>query len=39
VAGYPLMAYGQGAEIAEIGYRHAMEQIGQWDHAKLLNRR
>ena len=37
VAGFALMAYGQGAEIAELGYRHAMEQIEQWDRKQLLN--
>ncbi|OYU27464.1 MAG: hypothetical protein CFE41_10510 [Burkholderiales bacterium PBB2] len=37
VAKYPLMAYSQGAEIAELGYRHAMEHIEQWDRTQLLN--
>ena len=30
VGGFPLMAYRRAAEIAEVGYRHAMEQIAQW---------
>ncbi|MCV2423160.1 cyclic nucleotide-binding and patatin-like phospholipase domain-containing protein [Paucibacter sp. DJ2R-2] len=37
VAGFALMAYAQGAEIAELGYRHAMEHIEQWDRKQLLN--
>lgn len=35
VGEYGLMAYGRGADIAEIGYRYAMEKIGQWDLHKL----
>ncbi|MCV2353901.1 patatin-like phospholipase family protein [Paucibacter sp. B2R-40] len=34
VGEFALMAYGRGADIAEIGYRHAMEKIGQWDFHK-----
>ena len=30
VAAFPLMAYRRAAEIAEVGYRHTMEQIAQW---------
>ncbi len=30
VAGFPLMSYRRAAEIAEVGYRYAMEEIGQW---------
>lgn len=30
VAAFPLMAYRRAAEIAEAGYRHAMEQIVRW---------
>ncbi len=31
VAAFALMAYRQGAEIAEVGYRYAMKEIEQWD--------
>ena len=31
VASFPLMAYRQAAEIAEVGYRHAMQEIERWD--------
>jgi NTE family protein/lysophospholipid hydrolase len=31
VAHFPLMAYGSAAEIAEVGYRYAREQIDQWN--------
>ena len=30
VAGFSLMAYKRADEIIEVGYRHAMEAIGQW---------
>ncbi len=30
VASFPLMAYRRAAEIAEVGYRYAMEEIAQW---------
>ncbi|KAB2926758.1 MAG: cyclic nucleotide-binding domain-containing protein [Dechloromonas sp.] len=30
VAAFPLMAYRRAADIAEVGYRHAMAQIAQW---------
>nr|WP_295080494.1 patatin-like phospholipase family protein [uncultured Roseateles sp.] len=32
VADFSLMAYAKGADIAEVGYRYAMEKISQWDH-------
>ena len=35
VAGFPLMAYRRAAEIAEVGYRYAMEEIGQWTKSAL----
>lgn len=35
VAGFPLMAYRRAGEIAAIGYRHALEQIAQWDRRTL----
>lgn len=35
VTDFALMAYGRAADIAEIGYRHAMEKIGQWDRLKI----
>lgn len=35
VGEFALMAYGRGAAIAEIGYRHAMEKIPTWDLQKL----
>ena len=35
VGEFALMAYGRGADIAEVGYRYAMEKIGQWDLHKL----
>jgi NTE family protein/lysophospholipid hydrolase len=31
VGEFGLMAYRRGADIAEVGYRHAMEKMGQWD--------
>ncbi|MCV2352101.1 cyclic nucleotide-binding and patatin-like phospholipase domain-containing protein [Paucibacter sp. Y2R2-4] len=34
VAEFTLMAYGRGADIAEVGYRYAMEKIGEWDILK-----
>ena len=34
VAEFALMAYGRGADIAEVGYRYAMEKIGEWDILK-----
>ena len=34
VGEFPLMAYARGAEIAEVGYRYAMEKISQWDQQK-----
>ncbi|MFY7865912.1 cyclic nucleotide-binding and patatin-like phospholipase domain-containing protein [Roseateles sp.] len=30
VANFGLMAYGRGADIAEVGYQYALEKIGQW---------
>ena len=30
VSGYPLTAYGRATEIADIGYRHALEEIPRW---------
>jgi NTE family protein/lysophospholipid hydrolase len=30
VASFPLMAYGRAAQIAEVGYRYAMQQIATW---------
>ncbi|MDT8998676.1 patatin-like phospholipase family protein [Paucibacter sp. APW11] len=36
VAEFALMAYQRGADIAEIGYRYAMEKIAQWDRQKML---
>ena len=36
VGAFALMAYRQAAEIAEVGYRHAMKEIEQWDRAKAL---
>jgi hypothetical protein len=36
VASFALMAYGQAAEIAEVGYRYAMKEIEQWDRANGL---
>ena len=35
VGGFGLMAYGRGADIAEVGYRYAMEKMGPWDLHKL----
>lgn len=32
VAEYPLMAYRRATEIAEAGYRHALEEIARWDN-------
>ncbi|MCV2370920.1 patatin-like phospholipase family protein [Roseateles oligotrophus] len=34
VGEFALMAYGRGADIAEVGYQHAMEKIGEWDFHK-----
>ena len=34
VGDFPLMAYARGADIAEVGYRYAMEKISQWDQQK-----
>ena len=34
VGRFALMAYRQAAEIAEVGYRHAMNEIAQWDRLK-----
>ncbi|MDC8786013.1 cyclic nucleotide-binding and patatin-like phospholipase domain-containing protein [Roseateles koreensis] len=34
VADFSLMAYAKGADIAEVGYRYAMEKISRWDHFK-----
>jgi predicted acylesterase/phospholipase RssA/CRP-like cAMP-binding protein len=34
VAAFPLMAYKQAAEIAEVGYRYAMKEIERWDRAR-----
>ena len=31
VARFPLMGYRSAAEIAEVGYRYAMDQIARWD--------
>ena len=36
VGEFPLMAYARGADIAEVGYRYAMEKISQWDQLKTL---
>lgn len=35
VAGFPLMGYRRAAEIAEVGYRYAMEEIGQWTNPEI----
>jgi NTE family protein/lysophospholipid hydrolase len=35
VVAFPLMAYRRAAEIAEVGYRYAMEEIGQWKTQKV----
>jgi predicted acylesterase/phospholipase RssA/CRP-like cAMP-binding protein len=35
VADYALMAYRRAADIAEVGYRYAMEAIDQWDRQSL----
>lgn len=32
VAGFPLMGYRRAAEIAEVGYRYAMEEISRWSN-------
>jgi NTE family protein/lysophospholipid hydrolase len=32
VAGFPLMGYRRATEIAEVGYRYAMEEIGRWSN-------
>ncbi len=37
VAEFSLMAYTRAADIAEIGYRYAMEKIGAWDPHKARN--
>ena len=34
VAEFALMAYQRGADIAEIGYRYAMEKLARWDRQK-----
>jgi len=34
VGDFSLMAYAKGADIAEVGYRYAMERIGQWEQRK-----
>jgi len=34
VGKFPLMAYARAADIAEVGYRYAMEKISQWDQQK-----
>ncbi len=34
VGEFPLMAYARGADIAEVGYRYAMEKISQWEQQK-----
>jgi NTE family protein/lysophospholipid hydrolase len=35
VAEYPLMAYRRAAEIADVGYRYAMEEISRWDYPSM----
>jgi NTE family protein/lysophospholipid hydrolase len=35
VVAFPLMAYRRAAEIAEVGYRYAMEEIGRWKTPKV----
>ncbi len=35
VAEFPLMAYERAAEIADAGYRYAIEKISQWDRSNL----
>lgn len=35
VAEYPLMAYRRAGEIAEAGYRYAMEEISRWDTSTI----
>lgn len=35
VAEYPLMAYRRAVEIADAGYRYAMEEIARWDHPSI----
>lgn len=35
VSAYPLMAYRRADEIAEAGYRYAMEEIARWDQPTL----
>jgi predicted acylesterase/phospholipase RssA len=37
VGGFALMAYRQAAEIAEVGFRHAMKEIEQWDRSKTAS--
>ncbi len=32
VSGFPLMGYRRANEIAEVGYRYAMKEIGRWTH-------
>ena len=34
VGEFPLMAYARAADIAEVGYRYAMEKISQWEQQK-----
>ena len=36
VAEFPIMAYERGAEIAEVGYRYAIEKINKWHRNNLL---
>ncbi|WP_077038234.1 cyclic nucleotide-binding and patatin-like phospholipase domain-containing protein [Pelomonas sp. KK5] len=36
VGNFPLMAYQSGAEIAEVGYRYAMEKIASWDQQLMM---
>lgn len=37
VGAFALMAYRQAAEIAEVGFRHAMKEIEQWDRSKTAS--
>lgn len=34
VASFPLMGYGRAAQIAEVGYRYAMQEIEQWNRPR-----
>ncbi len=36
VASFPLMGYQRSAEIAEVGYRYAMEEITRWANPEIL---